>query len=79
MIIILRSIHLILFELILYLSGNDIILDQIRLDDTILIQKRTYAKISDILSRIGGYMQLMYTVFLLLANSLNKIDCQLKI
>ena len=63
----------------LYLSGNDIILVQIRLDDTVLIQKRTYAKISDILSRIGGYMQLMYTVFLLLANSLNKIDCQLKI
>ena len=63
----------------LYLSGNDIILVQIRLDDTVLIQKRTYTKITDILSRIGGYMQLMYTVFLLLANSINKIDCQLKI
>ena len=44
-----------------YLSGNDIIIVQIRLDDTVLIQKRTYTKISDILSRIGGYMQLMYT------------------
>lgn len=63
----------------LYLSGKDIILVQIRLDDTILIQKRTYTKISEILSRMGGYMQLMYTVFLLIAISINKIDCQLKI
>ena len=62
-----------------YLSGNDIILVQIRLDYTVLIQKRTYTKISDILSRIGGYMQLMYTAFLLIAISINKIDCQLKI
>ena len=62
-----------------YLSGNDIILVQIRLDDTVLIQKRTYTKISDILSRIGGYMQLMYTAFLLIGISINKIDCQLKI
>ena len=63
----------------LYLSGNNIILVQIRLDDTVLIQKRTYTKIPDILSRIGGYMQLMYTVLLLVAISINKIDCQLKI
>ena len=63
----------------LYLNGNDIILVQIRLDDIILIQKRTYTKISEILSRIGGYMQVMYTAFFLIGISINKIDCQLKI
>ena len=63
----------------LYLNGNDIILVQIRLDDTVLIQKRTYTKLSDILSRIGGYMQIMYTLFLLVANSISRIDCRLKI
>ena len=63
----------------LYLNGNDIILVQIRLDDTILIQKRTYTKLSEILSRIGGYMQVMYTAFFLIGISINKIDCQLKI
>ena len=62
-----------------YEEGKDIILIQIRLDDNILIQKRNYTKISEILSRIGGYMQLMYTVFLLIAISINKIDSELKI
>ena len=62
-----------------YLKGKDICLIQIRLDDNVLIQKRKYTKISEILSRIGGYMQLMYTVFLLLASSINKIDSELKI
>ena len=62
-----------------YLAGNDIYLIQIRLDDTILIQKRSYTKISEILSNIGGYMQLMYTVFLLIALLVNKIDSELKI
>jgi hypothetical protein len=62
-----------------YLSGKDIILIQIRLDDNILIQKRKYTKISEILSRIGGYMQLMYTVFLLMTIYINKIDSELKI
>ena len=62
-----------------YLKGKDICLIQIRLDDNILIQQRKYTKISEILSRIGGYMQLMYTVFLLLAASINKIDSELKI
>ena len=62
-----------------YLQGKDIILIQIRLDDNIFIQKRTYTKISEILSRIGGYMQLMYTAFLLLSITINKINSQLKI
>ena len=60
-------------------KGKDIILIQIRLDDNIVVQKRKYTKISEILSRIGGYMQLMYTFFLLIAISINKIDSELKI
>ena len=60
-------------------SGNEIILVQIRLDDNILIQKRTYTKISEIFSRIGGYMQLMNTVFLLISLLMNKLDAELKI
>ncbi len=62
-----------------YNSGNEIILVQIRLDDNILIQKRTYTKISEIFSRIGGYMQLMNTVFLLISLLMNKLDAELKI
>ena len=62
-----------------YEEGKDIILIQIRLDDNILVQKRNYTKISEILSRIGGYMQLIYTIFLLIAISINKIDSELKI
>ena len=62
-----------------YLAGNDICLVQIRLDDTIFVQKRAYTKISEILSKIGGYMQLMYTFFLLIALLVNKIDSELKI
>ena len=40
---------------------------QIRLDDTIHIQKRTYKKIPEIFSLIGGYMQLLSTVFSLIS------------
>ena len=61
------------------LEGKDICLTQIRLDDNIIVQKRTYTKISEILSRIGGYMQLMNTVFLLISLLINKIDSKLKI
>ena len=62
-----------------YLNGTEICLIQLRLDDKIFVQKRTYTKISEILSRIGGYMQLMNTVFLLVSILINKIDSQLKI
>ena len=62
-----------------YLAGNEICLIQIRLDDTILVEKRAYTKISEILSLIGGYMQLMNTVFLLISMLVNKIASELKI
>ena len=62
-----------------YNTDREIILVQIRLEDNIIVQKRAYTKISEIFSRIGGYMQLMNTIFLLLSLLINKLDAELTI
>jgi hypothetical protein len=62
-----------------YHSGKNIILVQLRLEDTLFVQTRAYTKIAEILSKIGGYMQLMNTVFLLLTSFINKINSEIKI
>ena len=62
-----------------YKNGTEVCLVQLRLDDTIQIQKRKYTKLSEIFSRIGGYMQLIYTLFSILALFLNKLNVELKI
>jgi hypothetical protein len=62
-----------------YLAGKSLILVQLRLEDTIFMQKRTYTKVSEILSYIGGYMQFMNTVFLLVSSIVNKIYSEIKI
>jgi len=62
-----------------YHEGRSLILAQIRLEDTVQIQTRKYTKISEIFSRIGGYMQLMNTVFLLISSIITKIDSEIKI
>ena len=62
-----------------YLAGKSLILVQLRLEDTIFVQKRTYTKVSEILSVIGGYMQFMNTVFLLVSSFVNKIYSEFKI
>ena len=62
-----------------YKNGADLCLIQLRLDDTIHIQKRKYTKLSEIFSRIGGYMQFIYTLFSILALFLNKLNLELKI
>ena len=62
-----------------YHEGRSLILAQLRLEDTVQIQTRKYTKISEIFSRIGGYMQLMNTVFLLISSVFNKIDSEIKI
>ena len=62
-----------------YLEGKSLILVQLRLEDTIFVQKRTYTKVSEILSIIGGYMQFMNTVFLLVSSIVNKIYSEIKI
>ena len=62
-----------------YKNGNEICLLQLRLYDVIYIQRRKYTKISEIFSRIGGYMQLIYTLFSIMALFLNKLNLELKI
>ena len=62
-----------------YHKGKSVILVQLRLEDTLFIQNRTYTKFSEIFSRIGGYMQLMNTIFLLITTIINKIDSEIKI
>jgi hypothetical protein len=49
-----------------YLAGKMLCATHLELDDSILIQKRTYTKISEIFSKIGGYMQLINTIFSLI-------------
>lgn len=62
-----------------YLNGKEMCVVHIQLDDTIFIQKRTYVKLTEILSKIGGYMQLIYTIFSILSLLINKFDSELKI
>ena len=62
-----------------YYAGKSVILVQIRLDDTLYIQTRSYTRISEIFSRIGGYMQLMKSVFLLISSFINKLNSEIKI
>ena len=62
-----------------YIEGKEFCIIQLKLDDTILIQKRTYGKISDIFSSVGGYMQIMHTIFSLLSLIINKFESELKI
>ena len=62
-----------------YESGNEICVIQIRLDDNIAIQKRTYMKLPEVFSKIGGYMQLISTIFSILSLIVNKIGPEIKI
>ena len=62
-----------------YYAGKSVILVQLRLDDIIFIQKRSYDKMSQLLSKIGGYMQILYTFFLLITSIINKLNNEIKI
>ena len=59
-------------------QGKQICSIQIRIDDSIHIQKRTYKKIPEIFSLIGGYMQLLSTIFSLIS-ILSNLDLEVKI
>ena len=60
-------------------SGKELCVIQIRLDDNLDLQKRTYTKLPEVFSRIGGYMQLMSTIFSILSLFVNKIGPEIKI
>ena len=62
-----------------YLEGKEFCVTQLKLDDTIIIQKRTYTKLSEVFSQVGGYMQLMNTLFSLLSLIINKYQTEIKI
>jgi len=62
-----------------YHSGKDIFTVQIRLEEYIKIHKRTYTKISEIFSLIGGYMQLLYTIFGLITTLTKNINIEKKL
>jgi hypothetical protein len=62
-----------------YYNGKSMISVDLRLDTMINIQKRTYSKLSEIFSSIGGYMQLINTIFTLVSLIINKIIPELKI
>ena len=59
--------------------GEDICTIDFRLDNLIYNQKRAYTKIYESLSLIGGYMQLIYTIFTLLSMLTNRLIPELKI
>ena len=61
------------------LNENELCIVQLRLEDTIVVQLRQYTKITEIFSKIGGYMQLIYTVFSLILLLINRFHSELKI
>ena len=62
-----------------YFSGKEIISTEIRLEDKIYYQKRTYSKMAQVFSATGGYMQMMYTIFGLVVLLSKKISIEKKL
>ena len=62
-----------------YYEGESMCSIDFRLDDLIYTQKRTYSKLQESFSIIGGYMQLASTIFTLLSFFANRIIPELKI
>ena len=60
-------------------NGKEIFVAQIRLEELIKIQKRMYTKISETFSIIGGYMQLISNIFMLLTILTKNIYIEKKI
>ena len=62
-----------------YLAGKSMCVTHLELDDSVFIQKRIYTKLSEVFSKIGGYMQLMNTAFSLLTLLINNFHTELKL
>ena len=62
-----------------YYSGKQICAIQIRLSDLVHIQRRSYKKLQETFSIIGGYMQLLSTVFTFISLIISKLNLELKI
>ena len=61
-----------------FYKGNPICEVQIRMDDDIRIQKRTYMKMSEVLAITGGYMQLISTIFSIITFFINKLNTEIQ-
>ena len=62
-----------------YYNESSMISIDFRLDELIYIQKRSYTKMPEVFSIIGGYMQLINTIFTLLSILTNGLIPELKI
>lgn len=62
-----------------YTSGKEIFTAEIRLEEDIYFHKRTYTKMSQVFSTIGGYMQVIYTIFTLVSLLTKKISIEEKL
>ena len=60
-------------------SDHEIFSVQIRLEDNIHFQKRTYTKMSFVFSTTGGYMQLIYTILTLISLLTKKFNLEKKL
>ena len=60
-------------------AKKEILTAQIRLEENIYFQKRTYIKISQVLSTTGGYMQVISTIFSLISILTKKISLEKKL
>ena len=60
-------------------TRKEILTAQIRLEDSIYFQKRTYIKMSQVLSTTGGYMQVISTIFSLISILTKKISLEKKL
>ena len=62
-----------------YYSGKSMISISFKLDDLIKVEKRNYSKIPEAFSKVGGHMQLLYTLFTFLSYLFNELIPELKI
>ena len=59
-----------------YYKGKNICKVEIRLSDNIHVQRRSYKKMSTVFSTTGGYMQVIYTIFMILSLIPNQFNFQ---
>jgi hypothetical protein len=62
-----------------YNAGKKILTAHIRLEDSIFYLKRKYTKMSEVFSSIGGYMQIITTIFTLIALFVKKFNIEEKL
>ena len=62
-----------------YLKGKEIFSGEIKLEEYIHVQKREYTKMSEVFSTTGGYMQLISTLFALIALLTQNLNIEKKI